>query len=132
MGRPWRAAALATRIERHRHRRSLAMPKKPLDPLRPTDVSRVEKLSSLQTSSVKMVSVTLPSTTLPALAALKTGLTTRGDGDRLVLDDRKVERLIRLLVADTDLQADAVAEALREASSILGIDLENDPRFLGL
>lgn len=108
------------------------MPKKPLDPLRPTGLPKVDKLPSLQSKPAKMVSLTLPSTMLPALTALKTGMTTRGDGGRLVLDDRKAERLVQLLVADTDLQADAVAEALREISKIIEADFEFDPRFLGL
>lgn len=108
------------------------MPKKPLDPLRPTGQPKVDKLPSLQAAPAKMVSLTLPSAMLPALTALRTGMTTRGDAGQLVLDDRKAERLVQLLVADTDLQADAVAEALREVSKLIDADIEFDPRYLGL
>ena len=107
------------------------MPKKPLDPLRPTGQPKVDKLPRLSPEG-KSVSITLPAAMIPALAALKDGMMGLDAEGQVTLDERKLHRLVQLLVADRDLQAEQVEEALRDgARSFLG-DLLNDPRFLGL
>lgn len=108
------------------------MPKKPLDPLRRAETTTGGRALPRVSPEGKTVSITLPAAMIPALAALKDGMMGLNADGQAALDERKLDRLVQLLVTDRELKADQVEQALRDgASSYLG-DLLNDPRFLGL
>lgn len=108
------------------------MPKKPLDPLHRSALPGVGREPLRPSTHGQTVSVTLPAAMVPALSALKEGLLARDAGEKLVLDERKLDRLVKLLVTDRELKADEVEDAVREAAKALQIEVESDPRFFGI
>ncbi len=105
------------------------MPKKPLVPVQPTVQPAAD---SLATAARPIVAVRMSRDSARALQLLAEGMTVRDERGVPSLDPAKLDRLVKVVVANTDISAATMEEALREAARGWPIDPEGDPRWFGV